>query len=57
MRTSKVTPLALTAGSQTGRLLERGNGHLERYAASGGPTYGLDLAEFRTRIHRVAGTD
>ena len=31
-----------------GRLLERGNGRLERYAAAGGPTYGLDLAEFRT---------
>jgi len=40
-----------------GRLLERGDGRLERYAAVGGPTYGLDLAEFRTRIHRVAGTD
>ena len=40
-----------------GRLLGRGNGRLERYAATGGPTYGLDLAEFRTRIHRAAGTD
>lgn len=40
-----------------GRLLERGNGRLKRYAAAGGPTYGLDLAEFRTRIHRAAGTD
>jgi hypothetical protein len=40
-----------------GRLLERGNGRLERYTAAGGPTYGLDLAEFRTRIHRMAGTD
>jgi predicted metal-dependent hydrolase len=25
------------------RLLERGTTHLERYAAGGGPTYGLDL--------------
>jgi hypothetical protein len=40
-----------------GRLLERGNGRLERYVATGGPTYGLELAEFRTRIHRMAGTD
>jgi predicted metal-dependent hydrolase len=40
-----------------GRLLERGNGRLERYTAAGGPTYGLDLAEFRRRIHRMAGTD
>lgn len=39
-----------------GRLLERGNGRLERYAAAGGPTYGLDLTEFRTRILRAAGT-
>lgn len=38
-----------------GRLLERGDGRLERYAASGGPTYGLDLAELRARIHRTAG--
>jgi uncharacterized protein len=40
-----------------GRLLERGSGRLERYAAAGGPTYGLDLVKFRMRIHRAAGTD
>ena len=39
-----------------GRLLERGNGRLESYAAAGGPTYGLDLAEFRARIQREATT-
>jgi hypothetical protein len=40
-------------GNATGarRVLERGNGRLERYAATGAPTYGLDLAEFRTRTH------
>lgn len=43
-----------TVGAE--RLLERGNGRLERYAATGGPVYGLDLTEFRTRIHREAGT-
>lgn len=45
-------------GNTTGarRLLERGNGRLERYAAAGLPTYGLDLAEFRERINREAGT-
>jgi uncharacterized protein len=36
------------------RLLERGNSRLERYAAAGGPTYGLDLAVFRARIRREA---
>jgi len=43
-------------GNTTGaeRLLERGNGRLERYAATGGPTYGLDLAAFRARILREA---
>lgn len=46
-------------GNATGaaRLLERGNGRLERYVATGGPTYGLELGGFRTRIHRMAGTD
>lgn len=39
------------------RLLERGNHRLERYVATGGPTYGLDLMEFRTRIHHLAVTD
>lgn len=39
------------------RLLERGNGRLERYAEAGGPVYGLDLTEFRTRILRAAGAD
>lgn len=32
-----------TAGAVT--LLQRGAGHLEQYAARGGPTYGLDLSE------------
>ena len=43
-------------GNTTGaeRLLERGHGRLERYAASGGPTYGLDLAAFRDRVRREA---
>ncbi|HET7350501.1 MAG TPA: DUF309 domain-containing protein [Marmoricola sp.] len=43
-------------GNATGaeRLLERGHGRLERYAATGGPTYGLDLAGFRDRIRREA---
>lgn len=43
-------------GNATGaeRLLERGHGRLERYAATGGPTYGLDLAAFRDRIRREA---
>jgi uncharacterized protein len=27
------------------RLLERGTAHVERYAAGGGPTYGLDLQQ------------
>jgi hypothetical protein len=40
-----------------GRLLERGSGRLERYDASGGPTYGLDLAGFRRRIERTARRD
>ncbi|WP_313404772.1 DUF309 domain-containing protein [Aeromicrobium sp.] len=39
------------------RLLERGNGRLERYAATGGPVYGLDLTEFRTRIRLAADAD
>ena len=45
-------------GNATGaeRLLERGHGRLERYAATGGPTYGLDLAAFRDRIRRKADT-
>jgi hypothetical protein len=45
-------------GNATGaeRLLERGHGRLERYAATGGPKYGLDLAAFRERIRREAGT-
>jgi predicted metal-dependent hydrolase len=45
-------------GNATGaeRLLERGNGRLERYAAAGGSTYGLDLTEFRTRIIRASRT-
>lgn len=35
-------------GNEVGarRLVERGFGRLERYAASGGPTYGADLTEF-----------
>lgn len=43
-------------GNATGaeRLLERGHGRLERYAATGGPTYGLDLAAFRDRVRREA---
>ena len=43
-------------GNDTGatRLLERGNGRLDRYAASGGPTYGLDLAAFRDQIQARA---
>ncbi len=43
-------------GNETGagRLLERGHGRLERYAASGGPTYGLDLTELRSWIDRSA---
>ena len=43
-------------GNPTGarRLLERGNGRLERYAATGGPTYGLDLAVFCSRIRERA---
>lgn len=43
-------------GNATGaeRLLERGHGRLERYAATGGPTYGLDLAVFRDRVRREA---
>ena len=36
------------------RLLERGDGRLERYSAAGGPTYGLDLADLRARIRREA---
>lgn len=46
-------------GNDTGaeRLLARGDGRLQRYDASGGPTYGLDLADFRVRIHRMAGID
>jgi len=45
-------------GNTTGarRLLERGNGRLERYAAAAGPVYSLDLAELRARIQREAGT-
>lgn len=31
------------------RLVERGVGRLEQYAAGGGPTYGLDLAEVARR--------
>ena len=45
-------------GNETGagRLLERGHSRLERYGASGGPTYGLDLTELRSWIDRaVAG--
>jgi hypothetical protein len=44
-------------GNATGaeRLLERGHSRLERYAATGGPTYGLDLGAFRDRIRREAG--
>ncbi len=43
-------------GNRTGaaRLLERGTGRLERYAASGGPTYGLDLDELGARVRRSA---
>lgn len=44
-------------GNQTGarRLLERGDTRVGRYIASGGPSYGLDLAELQTWIHRSAG--
>jgi uncharacterized protein len=44
-------------GNATGaeRLLERGHGRLERYVATGGPTYGLDLAAFRATIRQQAG--
>lgn len=31
------------------RLVERGAGRIEAYAAAGGPTYGLDLADFVRR--------
>ena len=43
-------------GNATGaeRLLERGHGRLERYATTGGPTYGLDLAAFRDRVRGEA---
>lgn len=43
-------------GNLTGsrRLLERGGARLDVYAAAGGPTYGLDLVEFRARIDRDA---
>lgn len=43
-------------GNQTGaqRLLERGHSRLERYGASGGPTYGMDLADFRARVERLS---
>ncbi len=37
-----------------GRLFERGHGRLERYGASGGPTYGLDLQDFRARVERLS---
>ena len=37
------------------RLLERGDGRLERYSAAGGPTYGLDLADLRARISAWPG--
>ena len=45
-------------GNATGaaRLLERGEGRLVRYAATGGPTYGLDLATFRARVLAAATT-
>ena len=38
--------LALKEHEQT--LLERGTGRVEAYAATGGPTYGLDLATVLT---------
>ena len=46
-------------GNHTGaaRLLERGDAAIERYAASGGPTYGVDLVRFRASIRELAGTD
>lgn len=38
------------------RLLERGAGRVEQYAATGGPTYGLDLAaELACARERVGG--
>lgn len=36
------------------RLLRRGEGRLEGYAATGGPTYGVDLTAFRTWIRDLA---
>ena len=37
------------------RLLERGTGRVEQYAATGGPAYGLDLAAVLTAAHDRAG--